>query len=195
MVTIKPPNKVAVYHICNHLREVDAKEIYPLCYHDSPMLLAEQTYQAMKHGRGHVIWADGIPTAIIGVHPEHGGKACYRVFAFGTDDWKKAVYACMRELRRMVRDVIREDGTMRMHADSHEDHKEAHAWMKRMGGRCESVMRHYGKNGETYHRFVWLRDEIKWANDPNWQPFTKDLDICAEEEAQKWSPWNHIQDQ
>lgn len=179
MVTVKPPNKVAVYHICRNMREIDAKEIYPLCWHESPLLLAEQTFQAMKLGKGKVIWVDGIPTAIIGVHPEHGGKACYRVFAFGTDDWKKAVFVCMRELRKMTREVIQAHGTMRMHADSSEHHNEAHAWMQRMNGKLESVMPYYGKNGETYHRYVWLRDDPSWKDQPGWKPFIKDLKPCA----------------
>lgn len=193
-MTIKPPNKVAIYYICRNMREIDAKEIYPLHYHNNPLILAEETYHAMTLGKGLVIWADGLPAAIIGVHPEHGGKSCYRVFAFGTDDWKKAVFVCMRELRKMTREVIQEHGTMRMHADSHEDHKEAHEWMKRMNGKLESVMPYYGKNGETYHRYVWFRDDPSWKNQPGWQPFIEDIDICAEAAAQAWNPWNHTVD-
>jgi hypothetical protein len=125
----------------------------------------------MRVGRGGIVWADGLPVALYGVHKEFGTSVHYRVFAFGTDDWKKGAYVVMRELRKLVREVIDEEGTMRMQADSHEDHTEAHQWMEKMGGKRESIMRHYGKNGETYYRYVWLRDEAHLRLDDTWSPW------------------------
>ncbi len=184
MVTVKPANQVALYHICRNLRECDAQEIYPLCHHENPMILAQQTMWACNAGMGNIVWVDGLPTAVCGVHPEFSGHMNYRVFAFGTDDWKAAAYPVMRELRKIAREVIREHGTMRMQADSSEHHTEAHAWMERMNGKRESIMRHYGKNGETYYRYVWLRDDVSWMNSPEWAPYnTEEIKPCADQKA------------
>lgn len=184
MVTVKPVNQVALYHICRNLRECDAQEIYPLCHHDNPLILAQQTMWACNAGQGKLIWVNGIPAAVCGVHPEFSGHMNYRVFAFGTDDWKAAAYPVMRELRKIAREVIKEHGTMRMQADSSEHHTEAHAWMERMNGKRESVMPHYGKNGETYYRYVWLRDDVSWMNSPEWAPYnTKEIEPCVDQKA------------
>lgn len=182
--SVKPVNRVALYHICANMRDVDKREIYPLLPHDNPLLLAHQTMHACNMGRAKCIWVNGIPAAVCGVHPEFGHMA-YRVFAFGTDQWKSAAFLVMRELRKIARSVIKDHGTMRMHADSHADHEEAHKWMERMNGKCESVMPYYGKNGETYHRYVWLRDDVEWMNSPEWQPYSTKEIPCADQAAKQ----------
>jgi hypothetical protein len=187
MVTVKPINKIAVHYICTHLREIDKREIYPLFFFDDPEHLTAATMWAIEHGKGRIIWANGLPAALIGVHPEANGPSCWRVFAFGTDNWKSAAYLCMRELRKLAREVIRETGAMRMHCDSIEEHTEAHSWIERMGGEVESVMPHYGKNGETYRRYVWLRDRSAFMSDPNWKEYA----ACAEAEETKSNHLSH----
>ena len=181
MVTVKPINKVSLYYVCSNLREIDQREIYPLLSHDNPLILAHQTLHCVHEGRGVCIWVDGMPAAICGVHPEIGHMT-YRVFAFGTDKWKSAAFLVMRELRKIAREVIKEHGTMRMHADSLADHTEAHRWMERMNGVRESEMPFYGKNGETYYRYRWLRNDVRWMNSPAWQPYAIEArEPCADQ--------------
>ena len=156
MITLKQPNKYALHHICQNLRAIDRQEIYPLLPYDSASLLAEYTFQACENGFGKIIWKDGIPATIVGLQPLHG-KVCWQVFAFGTDDWRDCIFQSMRGLRECIRDVLRHyPEAMRMQADSHEKHTEAHAWIKRLHGVKEAEMPFYGRDNATYYRFSWI---------------------------------------
>lgn len=174
-ITVKPANEIVIYQICALMREEDKEEIYPTFPADSPGAVAFATNQAIQYGRGGVVWVEGAPVAVFGAHPEPFGcydSKCWRAFAFGTDEFKSAVYVIMREMHKLIRDVIRTQGTMRLHAYSHENHTTAHKWIEALGGRREGEpLRHFGKNGDTYHCYVWLRDEQKWLEHENWKGY------------------------
>lgn len=156
---VHEPNLFSILHICQRLRQVDADEIYPLLPFDSSSMLAKCTLEQMDRGYGSVIWWDGKPSALIGVHPLHG-KACWQVFAFGTDDWKSCAIEIMRESRRLIANALNAyPEAMRLQCDSSIDHTEAHGWLERMGAYVESKMPYYGKDGNTYLRYVWIRSD------------------------------------
>ena len=191
-VNVKPHTPGALLHICAAMRDVDRKEIYPTFPSENINVLVAATDMALNHGRGGIVWADGVPVAVFGAHPEPLGcykSACWRAFAFGTDRWKSAVYVVMRELRALVRDVIRDQGTMRLHCVTHEENTGAHKWIEALGGRIEARHPYYGRNGDNYLTYVWLRDEQKWLDDENW----KEYSACADQnQAQNRS--NHTRD-
>lgn len=175
-VSVKPPTPMSVYNVCANMREIDRREILPLYPDDSAETAAKITYYVLKQGRGGVVWVDGREAAIFGAHPEPAGcysSQCWRALAFGTDRWKGAAYQVIREMHKLVRDVILEQGTVRLHCTTIEENVEAHKWIVALGGRVEARHPHLGRNGENYLTYVWLRQEQKWVENENWREYAE----------------------
>ncbi|MCP5015840.1 MAG: hypothetical protein GY938_11325 [Ketobacter sp.] len=163
-VIVRPTNAYAVEYICNNLREIDKIELFASLPSDNPLILTTETYGAMKRGHGVVIWVDGLPAALCGLAPDYRNPNMYQVFAFGTDAWKQAVYYVSREASRMAREELdANENAMRLQADSHEKHTCAHKWLEVLGATRESEMPHYGRDGATFYRYVWIRGG-EWMN-------------------------------
>ena len=157
LITSKPYNIYSLNYICQNLREIDQREIYPLLQHKSSTFLANLTYQACEAGQASVIWVNKLPAAVVGLHPLHG-NVCWQVFIFGTDHFKSGMTVIMRDIRKHIRKVCdMYPEAQRMQADSHFEHTEAHEWMERLHGVRESVMPCYGSDGSTYYRYRFLR--------------------------------------
>lgn len=158
MIKAYEPNIYALTHICANLRADDKTEIYPLLPYDSHTLLTDATWRACEAGEALIIWCDGVPCAVVGLHPVHG-KACWQVFAFGTDDWDQAIFCIMRSIRQCIRKVCdKYPEAIRMQADSHELHTSGHAFISALKGVKEAEMPYYGRDGATYYRYRWLRN-------------------------------------
>lgn len=153
---ITPVTLGAVEMICRELREVDQREIYNLRPHDSWMILALEAYHVLTYkGRGVVAWVGGMPAAVMGFGELRPGV--WDAVSFGTDRYEKAAFLLMRAGREMARDILRETDARRLQADARADNVKAHQFIEALGGKSESRMRSYGKDGADYVRFVWLR--------------------------------------
>lgn len=146
-------------YICLNLRDVDKREVYNVLDHDNPMILAMQAYYvAVNKGRGRIAWHNGRPAAYIAVSEER--PTVWSVSLFGTADFKAVAVDCVRWLRPTIVEMISERGGRRLHCDSHVDHREAHAFLTMLGARPEGPpMRHFGKDGSDYQRFVWITSD------------------------------------
>lgn len=148
----------ALEDLCWSMREADRREIYPLRPHDSWHMLALEAWHALGlNGRGVICWLDGRPAAVIGfceLRPN-----VWDAVSFGSARYRECGVALMREGRRMAREILVDLGANRLQADSIVGNREAHKFIRALGGKPEVVLRQYGKGGEDYQRFVWLRSE------------------------------------
>jgi len=149
----------SVTYVCLGLRPADQQEIYGLLPHNSPILLALQIMQTFgTNGRARVVWHDGKPSAIVGLAEYRPGV--WQVALMGTDDFKQCAKDCLRWLRDTLPEVIEKFGGRRLQCDSHEDHHEAHRFLRTLGARPEGPpMLGYGKDQKAYQRFVWFAQE------------------------------------
>lgn len=148
----------ALEYICLNMRDVDKREIYNILDHDNPIILAYQAhYVAVSKGRGRIAWHNGRPTAFIAFTEER--PTVWTVSMFGTDDFRNVAFECMRWARSTAADLINERNGRRLYCDSHIDHDEAHRFLTALGAVHEGPpMRHFGKDGSDYIRFVWIKD-------------------------------------
>ena len=149
------PTFLEVSYICSNMRSKDREEIMNLRQHDNEYQLAwEIWYMVANKGRGRVSWVNGRP-AVFGSFTEmHNGV--WEIGFFGTDDLKKGMVPMMRWLRQEAKSLLSDVGGHRLHCDSRWDYDDAHKLITTLGGKQESVMRNYGKDGSDYIRFVWL---------------------------------------
>ena len=144
------------YLILN-MRAQDRAEIYPLRWHDNPLQLAMEAHANIRNtGRGRVAWYKGRPCAMAAMCEDWPGV--WVIWMFGTDDFRNGAVELLRWFRKEANDILTICKGHRIHADSLSTYDEAHKMIEAMGGRKEHTFRHYGKNGEDYTRYVWLKE-------------------------------------
>jgi hypothetical protein len=149
----------ALEFIALNLREQDRIEIFGVLEHDSPLQLAFEAHYLLKNkGRSAIAWHKGRPAAWIGL-VEHRPRV-WDVTMGGTDDLKHVALEIMRWCRTTIPELVKPPHNgRRLQCDSRVGHDEAHKFIRALGGREESTMRHYGKDGSSYIRFVWIYGE------------------------------------
>lgn len=147
----------AIEYICLNMRSCDREEIYNILPHDSPIRLAWEAYCLINNnGRGRVAWHQGKPAAVISLTEDR--PAIWQISMFGTDDFKNVAFPCMRWARETLRELASPPmNGRRLQCDSRVGHEEAAKFLLALGAQKEGPpMRHYGKDGGDYQRFVWL---------------------------------------
>lgn len=156
MSTLTDISQSSCEYIALHLRDCDRMEIFGLRPHDNPLVLAMEMITTFRNtGRARVAWHDGKPAAIVGFAEYRPGV--WQVALLGTNDFRNVAIDCLRWIRETASDLIANHGGKRLQCDSHEDHHEAHRFLKALGAIPEGPpMRFYGKCGSAYQRYVWF---------------------------------------
>lgn len=157
----------ALEFIILNMRQRDKDEIYALRPHDNPLQLAMEAHHQIKNtGRGRIAWWKGKPAACLAFTEDWPGV--WSVWMFGTDDFKNVAIDLLRAARKEAVDILKVCAGHRIHCDARSDYKEAHKLIRAAGGREEVTFPAYGKNGEDYTRFVWLRSRDSAVLDPHY---------------------------
>ena len=127
--------------------------------HDNPLQLAREVVIASSYGKAGIAEHHGRPCGIVGVSPLWPGV--WSIWSFGTEDWSKAVIEMSRFGKRVLEPFVRARGAHRVQCESHNDHKEAHRWLKAMGATVEGRLQAYGRDGSDYLIFSWGKDYQK----------------------------------
>ena len=156
-VILKDVTQIALDRICLNLRKMDAIEIFNQRPHDSPIILSYETFHLVKERTavGRIAWQDGVPVLVGGLAERWPNV--WEVWMFGTDESKPSMFPMMRWLREQIKYYCYEHNVHRLECESHQDHTDAHAFLRAMGARQEGEpLAMYGKNGDDYLRFVWI---------------------------------------
>jgi len=149
-------NPVDVRYIVDRMRERDRQELFALRWDDSAEDLAEAVMSW-----GEFSWVAGLgnePIAAIGATLIHPGN--WQVWAFGTDRWPEIALSLTRHVRRVMTPALLESGMLRSECKTLDIHTNAHRWLEVLGAEKESENPNYGRNGETFFTYVWLRDKL-----------------------------------
>lgn len=150
---IPEPSHAELLHVCRNLRAKSREEIFGIF---------DGTVEDLARGfRGRgVQWVGyhaGRPAAILGAFPEHPGV--WSMYGFGTDDWIKIWRAVTRTALRDLMPDIRARGAHRIHSLTLSDHKDTHRWIGLLGATHETPMPAYGKEGQDYTMFAWVKED------------------------------------
>lgn len=102
------------------------------------------------------IYHEGRPAALIGAMPLH--RRLWSLFGMGTDDWIKVWRLVTLVARRDMMRAVAEAGAWRAECLSPASHVETHRWLRALGASHEVAMPQYGKDGEDYTLFAWLKE-------------------------------------
>jgi hypothetical protein len=141
----------SVTYICRNLRERDREELFANRWTDDPDELAIEamtTWGAFSF----VVSLDGVPIAALGASPSWPGV--WVAWMMATDDFHKIGKRLTKWVRRVMIPSIVKAGAHRVEARSMAAHDEAHAWMRVLGAKRESVLRQYGRERQDFYLFV-----------------------------------------
>lgn len=109
-----------------------------------------------NHPGGMCAYAAGNPVAV-GAMIE-GRPNVMTLMFFATDTLADIALPLTRFIRSTVFPRYRDEGAHRIECISIDGYEEAHRWIEILGLKREAEFPAYGKNGETFHQFSWVRD-------------------------------------
>lgn len=151
---IPNPTLDEILYVCQNLRDVSRREIFQAT--DA----TEDQFAFAIHGAPGFKWVgyhDGLPAAILGGRPTHRGV--WTVYGFGTDHWIDIWRDVTRTARRELIPAVKATDAHRAHSMTLTDAPDIHRWLRLLGATEECVMRGYGRGGEDFTMFVWLKGE------------------------------------
>lgn len=155
MVTIEPACLRDVTWIAANMRAQDRREIAALVG-DASMTDAAGAMLRGSPDHAFVAYLDAEPVAAVGVmrHAAHLGSA----WAFGTDRTRRVIPALTRWGIAEWKPRMIADGYRRVEVRTIIDHDLSHRWLEKLGFARECLCRGYGRDGETFAQFAYVRD-------------------------------------
>jgi hypothetical protein len=148
------PSYEDVLLVAQNLRVRDQEEIFATRWTHDPEHLAENVVNTGAFRWG--AYLDGKPVAMIGAAPLWPGV--WSVWAFGTDDWSKAVRVLTKHVKRFMIPALEQANYKRAFCYALATHDDARRWLKALGAHEETTLANWGKNGQTFVCYCWLRE-------------------------------------
>ena len=148
-----------IHDVAERMRDRDLAEFSALSFFDDREGIAVTMVEryAGLQGIECATLDDGTPVAIGGLMWLRPNVAT--ILFFATDDFDKIVTSLTRHVARNVIGTAKAVGARRIECFSLATYTEMRAWVEVFGLRPEGVLRAYGKNGEDFVPYAWLKDQ------------------------------------
>ena len=147
-----------VLHVAENMRQADRDEIFATMWEDSPTDLA---HRAMSCGPFSWLCGKGkdpTPIVALGAFPMYPGA--WSVWMFATEEIRHIRHSLTRFAKRDMMAALLKSGGRRAECRSIEGHTDAQAWLGFLGFFREATHRGVGKNGETFHTYAWVLNDV-----------------------------------
>ncbi len=150
-------------YVVQNMRQLDRDEVfathYPFTDEDEitdDEYMARMTFESgTRQGFGWVAYAGDEPVAVIGISNMWPGVA--NVWMMATDRWPLIAFGLTRWAKRAILSVIRSADLHRVQCWSMSGHHVAHRWLRALGAKEECMAPGFGRLGETFHLFAWVK--------------------------------------
>jgi hypothetical protein len=159
-VTIRIAQREPLNYIARHLRALDLQELAATSAYGDPVpYLADRVLSnAVLAFTAHY---DGLPVSAWGMVPMWPGVGT--AFAFGTDDWGRALLAMTKHVRGFMMRFLLENGYHRIECRSLASRPDVGRWLALFDAEEEAVLRGSGARGEDFILYRWLKHERRAA--------------------------------
>ncbi len=156
-------NHADVAFVAENLRISDQKEVFATRWTESGDDLASAI---LSYGDfGWIACADdGTPVSAFGAVPMWNGV--WSVWMFATDRWPEVSISVTRFIKKIMTPALEESGYHRAECKSLAENTTSHRWLEMLGASKESEITNYGRNGETFYTFSWIRPVSRTHLDP-----------------------------
>jgi hypothetical protein len=108
--------------------------------------------QACFTGLAYSVWYDQRPIAVFGAAIS-SSPSLYHAWAFGTDDFYKAVPTITRFMWEQVSHTLYTNGALRVEARALAENIKARKWLKKIGFNEDCKLNTYGSKGEDFYLY------------------------------------------
>jgi hypothetical protein len=166
-------NEKDVSFIAENLRLSDKNEVFATRWTEKGDDLA---FAIMSCGNfGWIACADDhTPVSAFGAVPMWNGV--WSVWMFATDRWPEVSLSVTRFIKKIMTPALEEAGYHRAECKSLAANTASHRWLEMLGASKESEIINYGRNGETFYTFSWIRPVSK----PHLQACVHHLETAAQ---------------
>lgn len=158
---IDVPSVDHVRYVADHIRPKDAEEFLAVSFASNRAELADTL--VARYGAHPEAYSfsddDGTPVAV-GAMVE-GRPNVITLMFFATEQFGRLALPIARFTKRNLFPNYVEAGVHRIECISIAGYEQAHKWIRLCGMKEEGVFRGFGKNGETFHQFAWVADDVR----------------------------------
>lgn len=159
------PTLPRIRHICRHMRESDAREVYALLPDDDWQALAQMHWAALLRGQYAFfkLFANGDPdagpvgTPIALFVVSHTTPANAVAGFFATEGFPEIAHGVTRLLRRSIIPALRATGLNRVEVRAMASEPQNCRWLEYLGAHFECDLPFYGKELQTFKQYAWYR--------------------------------------
>lgn len=145
-----------VRHVAERMRDSDYREFSALSHARNRQELVTVLTQAYgEHPSGICAYLGDEPVAVGAM--VQGRPNVVTLMFFATDDMSRIVLPLTRFITKNLFEKYRAEGVHRIECVSIDGYAEAHRWIKTLGLQPEAVFPAFGKNGEAFHQFAWVK--------------------------------------
>lgn len=164
MTTIEHALDEDVRFVAANLRDADAAEFLALTHAADRRALTDNLLDRWGgHPQAIVARSAGVPVAIgAGIEARPN---VITLLMFATDRFPAVALGLTRFITRNLFERYRAAGVHRIEAVSMVGHEAAHRWIGALGLRREAELRGYGRDGQDFIQFAWVRDDVRPAGD------------------------------
>tara|TARA_R110000803_G_scaffold87023_1_gene153602 strand:- start:2958 stop:3464 length:507 start_codon:yes stop_codon:yes gene_type:complete len=154
-----------IFTVAQKMRDKDFNEISSLLYVDDRDELAFNLSNKISNFETVYVVGDTEPVAIVSYIPVRPGVWSLGMFA--TDKFKSVGLYLTKRIIRDIIPVLDRAKAHRVEAFSIDGYDEVHDWLGFLGLQEECTLSKYGKNGEDFKVFSWVRSgerKLAWCN-------------------------------
>lgn len=146
------------HYVASHMRDSDYREFSALSPSENRADLA--TRLADTYGwRSDLIGVYLDRPVAVGAAIEATPNVLTLLF-LATDDFPLVAFGLTRFITQRLFPRYRAAGVHRIQCASIDGYDAAHRWIGTLGLQREAELRGFGKNGETFHQFAWVSDDL-----------------------------------
>lgn len=157
MLRIDEPSSAFVRYVASNMREQDLAEFLAGSFADTKEELVDALVERYGEDAAVICASDDRAPVAVGAMIMARPNVITLMF-FATDRFPKIARPLTRFIRQRLFPKYHAAGVHRIECVSVDGYDKAHAWIKVLGLSEEAVMPGYGKNGETFRQFAWVKD-------------------------------------
>lgn len=151
----------SVLHVALNMRQSDVDEFLAMSHaHDRRVLAALLIDKYENHADGFCFSSDDGEPIGVGAMVYARPNVVTLMF-FATEKFASIANPLAKFTKQRLFPQYRETGVHRIECVSMAGYTTMHRWIRLVGLQEEAVMRGYGRNGETFHQFAWVKDDVR----------------------------------
>lgn len=157
---VEEPTIERVRYVADRMRDSDADEFLAVSFAGSRAELADSLVERYAdHPHGFCFMNGQTPVGVAAMVQARPNVITLMFFA--TDEFPKLAMAITRFTLRTLFPSYRAAGVHRIECASIDGYEAAHRWIEILGLSREGLFRGFGRNGETFHQFAWVADDVR----------------------------------